>query len=321
MSQQSLDVVIVTYNSLRFIRDCVNSVRENGGRAFVVDNGSSDGTLELLGREYPDVKVISNPLNGYARALNLGLQHTNGTHAVLANADVIFGKRSLSSLIEFLQNHRNVAVAGPQQVTPTGKWQRSYGREPGLAEGICDLIGITSLYYGLRRWMWPLRIDRRPKPVRYVDGAVLAVNRSAVESIGGFDEEFSFYAEETDFCIRSRKAGWKVVLVPAAVVVHYRGGSSTKLDGVSIKYWAQLVEAKATLARKASGAIWMTNLYMRLELLHSRKMITLFNILYHVAPASRRRGLDARRQMWKVEADAWRKELTRDLNSTAALSV
>ncbi|GFN23664.1 hypothetical protein TAMC210_19810 [Thermanaeromonas sp. C210] len=119
---------------------------------------------------------------------------------------------------------------GPQQVFPDGKWQRSYGDIPGPLSSIKNILGITSSKHLLKALTWPwFRWDRKPREVGYIDGAVMAIRREAFEAVGGFDEDFFFYGEDVDFCMRLRKAGWKVVFLPEAKVIHVRGGSSTKV--------------------------------------------------------------------------------------------
>src|SRR5215470_13335829 len=183
-----IEVVIVTHNSARHIGPCVGSIVAAGALAVIVDNRSTDDTLEIVRSRCPGAKIIATGENlGCGRALNVGFKETSGDFVILSNPDVVFLDNSISLMTEFLRKNRKVGVTGPQQMFPDRSWQRSYGDLPGIWSGIKDTVGITTLRNRARRILWPWRIDRKPKEVPYVDGAVLAVRREAFLEIGGFD--------------------------------------------------------------------------------------------------------------------------------------
>jgi GT2 family glycosyltransferase len=186
-----------------------------GALPIIVDTGSTDNTLEIVRSLWPGAKVIATGEDlGCCRALNIGFKETTGDFVILSNPDVVFLDDSISQMTEFLRKNQKVGVAGPQQMFPDRSWQRSYGDLPGIWSGIKDAMGITMLRLGAREILWPRRIDRGPKEVPYVDGAVLVLRRQAFVEIGGFDEEFFIYSGECDLCARLRKAGWKAVFFP-----------------------------------------------------------------------------------------------------------
>lgn len=307
MSNSCVEAVVVTFNSESYIRGCIDSLHKNVTRVMVVDNGSSDETLNILGREYPQIQVVINSSNGYARALNIGLTRTNSDFVVFSNADVIFPESSIEILIRYLQENPQAGVVGPQQVSANDDWQKSYGIPPGPLEGIYDLIGITTLHSQLRRKLWPRKIDRRPKHARYLYGAVLVVRRSTAQSIGGFDETFSFYAEEVDFCVRLRQNGWQVRLVPEAHVIHFGGGSSTKVEPAPDKYLLLLVKAKIRLCFQMRGH-GRTALYGLLERIHCSKMSVVYGIASKIFTARRSYFLGRREEFRKLTR-IWKQEL------------
>jgi GT2 family glycosyltransferase len=259
-----IEVVIVTHNSSRHIGPCVESIVAAGALPVIVDNASTDNTLDIVRSLCPGARIIDTAENlGCCRALNVGFEGTTGDLVILSNPDVVFLDDSISQMTEFLRKNQKVGVTGPQQMFPDRSWERSYGDLPGIWSGIKDAVGITMLREGARKILWPRRIDRRPKEVPYVDGAVLVLRRQAFVEIGGFDEEFFMYSGECDLCARLRKAGWRAVFFPLAEVIHIRGADSVRVDN-SDKFARQMVDGQGKLAKKHLP-LWQAEVYLRSE--------------------------------------------------------
>jgi GT2 family glycosyltransferase len=284
------EVIVVTFNSARDIRPCINSILTNGAVPVIVDNGSTDDTLGILAREFPQVRVLLNADNGYSRAANIGFANTSGAFVILSNADVIYPSGSIARLVEYLESHPRIGVLGPQQVFPDQSWQRSWGMVTGVREALCELFGVTTLSNALRRASWPLRLNRRALNVGYVDGAVMAVRRSAFDSIGGFDERFRFSSEETDFCVRIRSAGWRVVVLPTVDVIHRRGGSSSSLDWSTERHTAVLLEGTRIFLEKHRGPRFTLS-YFAIKRLSNWNLMVLCELASHLVPSALRRHL------------------------------
>lgn len=284
------DVVVVSYNSAKDLRSCLDSILASGATAIVVDSGSTDEKLGILEREYPTVQVYDNPQNGYARAANIGFRKSTSAFVILSNADVVYPAGSISRLTGYLEANADIGVLGPQQTYPDGSWQRSWGAATGMGEALLELSGATSLYNGFRRMLWPLRINRKVLNVGYVDGAVMAIRRPAFEAIQGFDPSFPFSAEETDFCIRARQAGWRVVALPSVDVIHRRGGSTTLLNWSVERKTASLVDGTRRLLRKYHGRSF-SNIYFAIKRLFNLYMLMLCKLGVRAAPRSARVGL------------------------------
>ena len=291
MEKTNIDVIIITYNSKPFISACIDSLLSSHNvcsRITVVDNASTDGTVELIEEKYPSVKVLGSTENmGYAWAVNKGVASADGDFFLVANADVVFHSDTICQLVEYLMTHRDVGVVGPQQVFPDGKWQRSYGNVPGIGDSVRNLVGITSFHNWVRRSAWPRRIDRYPKEVGYIDGAAMAIRKKAYRFAGGFDENFFFYGEEADFCFRLRKSGWRVVFLPSALLTHIRGGSSRRADAKTEKYLRLHVNSKLILFEKHYPR-WQLHLYAQLERMHARKMALACQVIGYLAPKPKR---------------------------------
>ena len=302
-SPNGVEVVVVTRNSAEHIGPCLRSICETGALPVVVDNASADNTLAVVRGQWPQARVIASPENlGYGRALNLGFKEITSGVVILANPDVIFLEGSIQRMASFLYANPNVGLTGPQQRFPNGGWQRSYGDLPGLWAGIKDAVGITTVHNTLRRLVWPRRIDRRPKYVPYVDGAVLAVRREAFLDVGGFDEEFFFYSEEADLCGRIRRADWKVVFLPDAEVIHLRGASSAKEENGSDNPVQLLVKGQALLASKCLPG-WKVRAYARLQVAHFARLALTYRMLRLLAKegssaAQKIRMFDTYKRVW-----------------------
>lgn len=285
-----MDIIVVTFNSAEDVRPCLDSIIGNYARPIVVDNGSVDATLQILHDEYPQVALLVNPGNGYARAANLGMSNSNSPFTIVSNADVIYPAHTVADLMKYVNEHPDIGVLGPQQIYPNGSWQRSWGVTPGLVESLLELIGATSLYNGIRRGSWPRRVNRKPRKVGYVDGACMVVNRTAYNTAGGFDESFRFYAEEADLCVRIRKAGWRIVALPTVTVVHRRGASSTKAGMSYVQHATMMAEASEKLIGKHHGKLYL-GCYRQIKRLFNLEMAWLVGLIVHVAPEHRKAAL------------------------------
>jgi GT2 family glycosyltransferase len=284
------EVIVVSFNSAQDIRGCVSSILSNAGIPVVVDNGSTDTTLQILATDFPQVRVLWNQQNSYARAANVGFANTAGDVVILSNADVIYPPNSISRLCAYVNSHARIGVLGPQQVFPDSSWQRSWGMVPGIIEALCDLFCITSLYNAVRRGLWPVRVNRRTLNVGYVDGAVMTIRRDAFDSIRGFDERFPFSSEDTDFCLRARRAGWRVAASPTVEVVHRRGGSSRRQDWSADRHAAVLLDGTRRFLEKYRGTAFARS-YFNVKRLSNWMLMVLCEAGSRVAPASHREEL------------------------------
>jgi GT2 family glycosyltransferase len=272
----------------------------------IVDNASTDNSPAIIREKFPEIQIIENTENrGYAGAVNDGMRATKAPFAIISNADVEFFNNSIELLKKVLKNNPRIGAAGPQQVFPDGKWQRSYGVLPGLGEAARDILMITYLNNLFKRLSFKKGKKKGFKKVQYLDGAVIAVSRDAFKTVGGFDEDFFFYSEESDFCLRLKKNGFRVVHVPEALVLHHRGGSSTKSE-VSERFYTLLVESKMKLMRKHFPLT--ADLFARLEIAHSWQMIGIGNLLKILSMG---RFKNRAAEIFAIQKSAFLKELSK----------
>jgi N-acetylglucosaminyl-diphospho-decaprenol L-rhamnosyltransferase len=221
-----VSVVIVTYNSRDWIERPLESVAGHGAEVIVVDHGSTDGTLELIGERYPDTRVIEQENRGFGGGNNTGMQAATGDYFLLLNPDAWFLGDGLRKLVDFANAHPEAGVVGPKLLHPDGSLQRS-------VRGFPTPWRLATEFFFLRKLAPRSRLfnafhggpadHNSVYEAEWLGGACLLVQRAAVDAVGGFDERFFLFSEEVDWCYRFREAGWKVLFYPGAEVTHVIG--------------------------------------------------------------------------------------------------
>ncbi|MFP4370158.1 MAG: glycosyltransferase family 2 protein [Candidatus Kapaibacterium sp.] len=275
-------VVVISYNTRDLTANCVRSILDSypPDELIVIDNASSDDTVENLQNNFPSVNIIVNKKNlGYAAAVNLGAALVSNEYMILSNSDVDYHPGTTKKLIEFISKSDEIGVCGPQQVYPDGNWQYSHGRLPGVINGIEDLFFITTLSKIIRRFSYRFfPLEKFPKDTGYIDGAVICTRKSAFDKLGGFDEDFFFYSEEADYCYRLKKAGYAVLFYPKATVTHHRGASSSGKIPNRGKL-RQLIASKVLFCEKHKTKA-EKRIFVLFEYIHNKIMSMLWALVY-----------------------------------------
>lgn len=214
-------IVIPAWNGINWIADCLRSIEPQlrpGDEIIVVDNGSSDGTPDLVARGFPRARLIRLDRNlGFAGGVNRGLDAARGDILILVNQDVTLREGCLGALRRRLEEG-GPAIVGCKLLYPDGKTVQHAGGVIRWPRGEPDHRGYRQIDDG--RW-------DEPEPVDYVTGAVLALDRSVLRAVGRFDEGFyPAYYEEVDYCFRARAAGFAVLVEPRAVAIHHESQST-----------------------------------------------------------------------------------------------
>ncbi len=212
----SIAVAVVNWNTRDLLRTCLRSVvAEAPAELVVADNGSTDGSVEMVRREFPAAVLVVNPENpGYGAGANRAVGRCTTGYVLLLNSDTTLAPGALGALRDYLDRHERAAIVGPRLVHPDGTPQESCFRFPRAVRPLT------------RAKAGSLPHDRAG-PVPWVLGAALGLRRTAFEAVGGFDETYHMYFEEVDLAYRLRKAGWETHFTPEARVVHV-GGASTR---------------------------------------------------------------------------------------------
>lgn len=249
-----VSVVVVSFNTCRVLEACLRSLAASSGvrfEVFVVDNASSDGSADMVEREFPGVTVLRNGENrGFAAANNLAIQRARGRYVLLLNPDTLVGTETVATLVRFLDAHPDVGVTGPKVLNADGSLQSCGYWYPTLLREIRLSRRVNRI---VRRVLGDERPDpdpTRPTPVDWVDGCCLMIRREVIDRIGLLDEQYFLYAEELDWCRSARKAGWHIVTCPAAEMTHLRGTSTDQVKEAAL---ARLVETRLRYYRKQDG--------------------------------------------------------------------
>jgi len=227
--------VIVHYRTPRQTLLAARGVIETAPDAevLVVDNDSRDGIAQALSSELPEVRLIVEPHNGgYGAACNRGAGESERPYLLFLNSDAYVGEGAVTFLTAALEADREAAAVGPRLVNPDGTLQPSIRRLPTPWRIFCESAGLAFLSGGrgiLRGHTATEEDHSRPRAVEALMGAALLVRRAAFEEIGGFDEDFFLYAEETDLMARWRDRGYRLLYEPRAEVVHEGGASGGDL--------------------------------------------------------------------------------------------
>lgn len=226
--------VVINRNTREYLRDCLVSIQaqdyQGGISTWVVDNGSTDGSPEMVLGEFEGVNLVRNPGNtGYARACNQGARSSTGPWLIIMNSDTALSPSTVSEVIGYLEADRRAGISAPLLRNTDGTVQFSCREFPSVKEAFFHaFVGLFagenrySVAYKKMSWdhMAACEVD-------WVSGAFMALRREAFDEIGGFDEAYFMYVEDVDLCWRMWRAGWTVAFVPSGEVYHHVGMSSS----------------------------------------------------------------------------------------------
>lgn len=228
-----LSVIIVNWNTRELLRRCLDSLAADAGthalETIVVDNGSRDGSREMLRAEYPGVVLIENAHNaGFARANNQGAERASAPLLLLLNSDAAVLPGALASALMVMRAHPHVGIAGLRLLNDDRTLQPSGKRFPTLASTIVGLLPVPERWrHAYDAWR-NRRDDAGAEGLSYVDevsGAAMVVHRALFRDLGGFDPAFYFFGEDVDLCWRAHERGHAVAYLPSARVIHSWGGA------------------------------------------------------------------------------------------------
>ena len=226
MERPDVSAVVVTWNAREHVERCLDSLR--GFDVVVVDNGSTDGTVELVRERFPEVRLLEQGNLGMGGGNNAGMRVAEGRYFLLLNSDAWLEDDALETLIRFADAHADAAVVGPRLQNVDGTLQRSVRGEPTVWRLATEYFFIRKLgpHTNVLNPLYVGGFDHESaRSVDWLSGAALLVRRDAADAVGLFDEDFFMFSEEVDWQTRFRRAGWTVWFCPDAVVTHVGGAS------------------------------------------------------------------------------------------------
>lgn len=245
MKKIDLSIVILNYNTKDFLLDCLQSIKEAdldgiSTEIIVVDNASTDGSVETARESIKSITsttgitglAIENKKNlGFAAGNNVGVKKTSGRYVLFLNPDTVLSKDAIKEIFDFMERHRDVAVASPKLELPTGQLDEASHRGfPTPWNAFCHFSGLRKLFSRSKFFagytMGWLLDKKEPHEVDSVSGAFFFVRRKAGEEVSWWDEDYFWYGDELDFCYRLKEKRWKIFFLPQIKVLHYRGVAS-----------------------------------------------------------------------------------------------
>jgi len=229
-----VSVVIVSWNTREMLLDALKSFlpvsADVSAEVIVVDNASADGSAEAVEKEFPEIRVIRNPRNlGFAGGVNVGLRAARHPLVLLLNTDTLVVGDAIGDLLRYAAHHPEAGIVGPRVLNRDGSLQDSCFRFPSLRHLALSSTYLYKLFPGSRFFdherMGGADLSR-PQAVDAVSGCSFLVRKEVVDALGGLDEGYFMYAEETDFCFRAWRLGFEVHYAPVGEIIHFGGGSS-----------------------------------------------------------------------------------------------
>lgn len=285
-------VVVVNYNGLRFLEPNLSSLERQTGvnaEVILVDNASSDGSVDFVERRFPDVRIVRCETNTAWTANNLGIEAARGKYVILMNNDTVAEPGLVAELVEAAERDETVGMCAPKILMLGG----------GGPEAVFDSAGIGVFPDGMSRQRGRLEPDRgqydRVEPVFVPSGCCALYRKEMLDEVGPIDEDFFAYCEDTDLGLRARLAGWQALYVPSAVVHHHYSGS-----------FGKNISTKAFLVER--NHLWVAVKCFPAEMLAALPLFTAYRLAVQAYGVLAGRGMGA-----KAARDESRFELIRIL--------
>jgi GT2 family glycosyltransferase len=228
-----VSIVIVSFNTSKMLDECIVSIKKETTCVYeiiVVDNASTDESCQMLREKYPDVILIENSGNvGFARANNQGFAIAHGKYFFMLNSDTIILDRAIDRLLEFMEQNPDVCISGPRNEELDGTLQFSCDHFPSFWNNLCSYTNLTNKFPSVpvfRRNLMRYWDYSGQREVDKIMGCALMIRAEVYTRLGGLDNSYFMYFEETDLCYRVKRMGYKTVYFPVSRIVHYGGASS-----------------------------------------------------------------------------------------------
>ncbi|MFF5993855.1 glycosyltransferase family 2 protein [Lysinibacillus sp. KU-BSD001] len=232
-----LTIVIINYNTKKLTLECIDSVYKSNlpymFEIFVVDNHSSDSSVEAIKKHYPNVRLVENKENvGFSKANNQAIKQAQGRYILLLNSDTVLMENTLAVMTQYMDNHIDVGAAGCEVLLPNGKLDQACHRGfPTPQASFYYMSGLAKKYPNSSKYNGYHKSYLNMKEIHEIDclvGAFMLIRKETINQVGMLDEEFFMYGEDIDWCYRIKEGGWKIIYNPTVSIIHYKGASSRK---------------------------------------------------------------------------------------------
>jgi GT2 family glycosyltransferase len=289
---QDLSVIVVNWNTRVILQDCLYSIYKQAGsvnyEVVVVDNGSTDGSVEMVKEKFSQVRIIENSQNlGFARANNVGIRVATGRYICLINSDVTLLDDCIGRLTAFMDNHPNVGMAGPKILNCDGTVQHSCRHFPSIWNTFCQAVGLNRIFPKselFSYWIMDYWDHSSTRKVDALSGCFWMIRREAMDKVGLLDENFFIYGEDLDWSRRFHNVGWDTVFYPEAQAMHLGAASSANAP---VKFYIELQKADLQYWKKHHGRIGEIS-YAGIILLREIIRVAAGGLQYILQPSKRR---------------------------------
>ncbi len=230
---KTVSIVVVNYNAGLLLSDCIASALQQAGEVAVIDNASSDRSIDELEKRFPKenrLKIVRSDTNlGFAAGCNLGLNAVSKPYILFLNPDCILNKGSLQQMLKTLESDSQIGMVGGFLFNPDGTEQGGGRRAiPTPWRSFVRAFGLNRFANRWPKLFFDFHLHKQPLPdspieVEAISGACMLVKREALNDVGYWDEEYFLHCEDLDLCLRFRNKQWKILFVPNAPVMHYLG--------------------------------------------------------------------------------------------------
>lgn len=238
-----LSIIIVSYNSKQFIQGCIsslfNSAPHLAWEIIVIDNASQDASADLVRKEFPEIKLISNLRNlGYAKACNLGIKEAKGRYFFILNPDTKLSAGSLEAMVRFMDENPRCGILGPKLLDGGGRAEFSCRAFPSYSAAFFNRYSLLTRIFPHSKYANRYLKTNCPHDtiieVDWVSGAAMLIRKECLNQAGNFDEGFFMYCEDVDLCKRAKDKGWQVLYYPSLELTHIIGGSIRRTSPLAI---------------------------------------------------------------------------------------
>jgi GT2 family glycosyltransferase len=286
-----ISIIIVNWNTKELLLECVSSIKQDANNykveIIVVDNASKDGSPQALKDLHPDLKLIQNKENlGFAKANNIGIKLSSGKYICIVNSDVELRKDCLATMYNYMNKHPQIAVLGPKVYYPDMSSQVSCTNFPTIWNNFCEASGLQRIFPHSKIFSGEYMNYYHHNAILNVDslvGCFLMVRRNVIDQVGLLDERFFIYSEEVDWCKRFRNAGWDIIFLPDASVIHHDASSSSKYP---LRFSAELLKSKIKYWKKHRSMLTVI-IFLMIIVMNSGVRLILGSILYIIKPSKR----------------------------------
>lgn len=264
-----VSVIIINYNVKEFLQNLLHSLQKAlvniTHEIIIVDNASTDGSVEFIEEKFPEIKLISNKVNvGFSKANNTALSEARGEFILLINPDTIVSEDTISKMLEFFHSHPDAGLAGCKILNPDGTLQLACRRSfPGPWISFCKVTGLSSLFPKSKifaKYNLTYLDENLTCEVDAISGSFMMFRHKVYDKVGGFDEQFFMYGEDLDLCYRIQKSGYKVYYFPDTQIIHYKGESTKRSSLDETKYF---YDAMHLFVKKHLSSFYLVELILR----------------------------------------------------------